>query len=212
MPSASQRSVWTCSESQEGRKLSPGYPRAPRPVLQASLCNGVSMPRDVDPTQRTFPIKLQPHAHCTCPVKVLSVSGTHTCDLLATEPSVSLWLHHLSLPTTFCLRESGSQLNPSLVVKSSAVCLLPAPLGNLGNTMFSIRGRSDGSNRERCCAAVTTTPLFPFNPLKCGLPYPSTDTETPTPWFHWVPPLGSTQAQKEVKTSDWGGGHMYQVS
>lgn len=93
-----------------------------------------------------FPIKIQPHAHCTCPGKVLNVSGTHTCDQLATEPSVSLWLHHLSLPTTFCLGGSGSNLNTSPVV----ICLPLAPLGNLGNTMFSIRGRSNESNRERC--------------------------------------------------------------
>lgn len=111
-----------------------------------------------------FSKKIQSHAHCTCPVKVLSVSGTHTSDLLATEPSVSFWLHHLSLPTTFCLGESGSHLNPSLVVKSSAVCLPPAPLGNLGNTVFYIRGRCNGSNRERWGAAVTTSPLFPLNP------------------------------------------------
>ena len=71
--------------------------------------------------------------------------GTHVCDLLAAAPSFSLWSHNLSLPTTFCMGESGPNLNAFLVENSSAVCLPLAPLGNLRNKTV----RNNESNQER---------------------------------------------------------------
>lgn len=162
MPSASQRSVWTCFESQEGLKASPLISRAPTPALQAFLCDGVSIPQDVTPPGVFF--QKFSHMHIARVQKVSSVAR-HTHLWPAGHRAFCLIL----APSSLCPPPSASHLNPSLVVKSSAVCLPSSSSRKSGNTVFYIRGRCNGST-ERDGVAVTTTPFSPLTPWSVVCP------------------------------------------
>lgn len=111
----------------------------------------------------------------------------------------------------------GSQvpnLHAFLVENSPAVCLPLTPHGNLGNITISTTGRSDKSYQERFGViwvqlhAVTATPISPLWSQERDC---LQEVQTPTFMVSLSISSGSDSRHKK-KTSDWGDGHMSQVS